>query len=32
MVLWYRQLPEYDDPGVLFRPYHPSLLDAAAIA
>jgi hypothetical protein len=28
-VLWYRQLPEYDDPGVLFRPYRPGLLDAA---
>lgn len=27
-VLWYRQLPEYDDPGILFRPYRPSLLDA----
>src|ERR1700728_3930200 len=23
-VLWYRQLPEYDDPGILFRPYRPS--------
>ncbi len=31
MVLWYRQFPEYDDPGVLFRPYRPSLLDAVAV-
>jgi Homing endonuclease associated repeat len=30
MVLWYRQLPEYDDPGILFRPYRPSLLEAVA--
>jgi hypothetical protein len=27
-VLWYRQNPEYDDPGILLRPFHPSLLDA----
>lgn len=31
MVLWYGQFPEYDDPGVLFRPYRPSLLDAVAV-
>jgi hypothetical protein len=26
MVEWYAQLPEYDDPSVLLRPYRPSLL------
>jgi hypothetical protein len=27
-VRWYRQLPEYDDPGILLEPSRPSLLDA----
>jgi hypothetical protein len=30
MVQWYGQFAEYDDPGILFRPYRPTLLDAAA--
>jgi hypothetical protein len=28
MVLWYSQLPEFEEPGVLLRPFRPSLLDA----
>ena len=31
-VLWYRQLPEYDDAEILLRPFHPSLLDAVLSA
>jgi hypothetical protein len=30
MVSWYWQLPEYDDPRILFRPFRPSLLSAVA--
>jgi hypothetical protein len=30
-VQWYGQLPEYDDPADLFRPYRPTLLDAVTV-
>jgi hypothetical protein len=30
-VRWYAQYSEYDDPGILFRPYRPTLLDAVTV-